>query len=201
MKQLLLVLAGSAVVWLGCFVPASLIAADRPEPGNRVKLPAQIQMTIIDDAAIHSATFQSNSQKIVSNRRGIFATYLKTRNKEYTAQKWRLVSSTDGGATFQTLFEETAATNPPVLETDAEDNLYLVRPDFIDGHAYLYRFLAKNDFREPVKTRIPGGSAGKYALAIDSHRSQLYYFAHNNTFHVLGLDGKVRSSFDLLSNR
>ena len=57
MKQLLMVLAGSAVVWLGGFARASLTAADRPEAGDKTMLLAQIQMTIIADAAIHSATF------------------------------------------------------------------------------------------------------------------------------------------------
>ena len=194
----LLFLVGCAAVEWGGFAPVELAGAGEPPMGIASEEPPLIQLTLIDDAAIHGATFQSNNQKIVSNRRGIFATYIKTRNKEYTAQKWRLVASTDGGESFRTLFEETAATNPPVLETDAEDNLYVVRPDFLDGHAYLYRFLASRDYREPIKTRIPGGSAGKYALAIDLQRGQLYYFAHNNTFHVIGLDGNIRSSIELL---
>jgi len=161
-------------------------------------LPASIEMSLIDEHATPYATFQSHNQKVVSNRRGIFATYLKSRNQAYTAQEWRLVTSSDDGKTFAALFSEVAASSAPALETDLEDNLYLARPDFVDGHAYLYRFRAANDYREPLITRIPGGSAGKYALANDLHRGQLYYFAHNNTFHVIGFDGIVRSSRTLL---
>ena len=157
---LLLVLVGGAAVELAGFAQVVLAGDGQPEKAVASDESSQIQLTLIDGAALHGATFQSNNQKIVSNRRGIFATYVKTRNKEYTAQKWRLVASTDGGESFQTLFEEIAATNPPVLETDAEDNLYVVRPDFLDGHAYLYRFLARGDYREPIKTRIPRDSAG-----------------------------------------
>ena len=61
--------------------------------------------------------------------------------------------------------------------------IYLIRPDFQDGHAYLYRFLASNDYRDPLITRIPRGAAGKFSMALDQKRRQIYYFAHNNTFH------------------
>jgi hypothetical protein len=107
--------------------------------------------------------------------------------------------SRDGGRSFATLFESTDATNPPILETDDQDNLYLVRPDFVDGHAYLLRFFATNDYRTPLVSRIPNGSAGKYAMVLDSARHQLVYFAHNNSLHRIGLDGVVRSSTNLLT--
>ncbi|MFH1269393.1 MAG: BNR-4 repeat-containing protein, partial [Planctomycetota bacterium] len=151
-----------------------------------------------DDEAVGYATFQSHNQKVVWNRRGIFTTHIRTRNEPYTAQTWRLSRSTDGGRTFSTIHEAVDATNPPVLETDDDDNLYLVRPDFQDGNAYLYRFLAEKEFRDPIVTTIPGGSAGKFAMIRDKERGRLYYFAHNNTFHVVGLDGEIRGKSQLI---
>jgi hypothetical protein len=159
----------------------------------------RIELTRVDPEATGYGTFQSHNQKVVSNRRGIFMTHIRTRNEPYTAQAWRLSRSRDGGRSFTTVYAETNATNPPVLETDLEDNLYLVRPDFLDGHAYLYRFLASDDYRRPIITRIPNGSAGKYSLMLDGARKQLYYFAHNNTFHRVALDGTVLSSTNLLA--
>src|SRR5262249_13794811 len=146
---------------------------------------ARIETTLVDGATILSATFQSNNQKVVANARGIFMTHLRTRNEPYTAQTWRLSWSRDGGKTFPHLHEATHATNPPILETDAQSNLYLVRMDFTAGDAYLYRFLSADDYADPKITRIPRGSAGKYAMVIDPGRHRLYYFAHNGTFHIL----------------
>jgi hypothetical protein len=157
-----------------------------------------VELACVDEDATHYGTFQSHNQKVVSNRNGIFMTHIRTRNPEYTAQQWRLSRSTDGGQTFTIIHEETNATNPPVLETDEAGNIYLARPDFLDGNAYLYRFLAEDDYARPRISTIPGGSAGKFAMAYDRARRRLYYFAHNNTFHVIDLDGNVLSSRSLL---
>jgi hypothetical protein len=166
-------------------------AAEKSRAESSTGLP-EVELSCVDDEAVGYATFQSHNQKVVSNGHGIFTTHIRTRNQAYTAQTWRLSRSTDGGRTFSTVYEAVHATNPAVLETDDADNIYLIRPDFQDGHAYLYRFLAKNEYREPALTQIPHGSAGKFAMYLDRGRKQIYYFAHNNTFHVIGLDGKVR---------
>ena len=159
---------------------------------------ATIELTCVDPAATGYGTFQSHNQKVVANRRGIFMTHIRTRNEPYTAQQWRLSWSRDGGQTFETLYEATHATNPPVLETDEDDNVYLIRPDFVDGNAYLYRFVAAANYREPTITPIPNGSAGKFCMVLDRARRQICYFAHNNTFHRVALDGNVLSSTNLL---
>lgn len=158
-----------------------------------------IQLTCVDPQATGYGTFQSHNQKVVSNRRGIFMTHLHSRNEAYTAQNWRLSWSTDAGESFATLFTATNATNPPLLETDADD-IYLVRPDFVDGHAYLHRFLAAENYGEPRITKVTNGAAGKYAMVLDAPRRQLAYFAHNGTFHLVGLDGAVRHSANLLKD-
>ncbi len=160
---------------------------------------ASFELTLVDDAAHGYATFQSHNQKVAAGPTGIFMTHLRTRNEAYTAQQWRLSRSTDGGDSFETVYEETAATNPPVIEIDGDGNLYLVRADFVDGNAYLYRFDAASDFGKPIITPIPNAAAGKYALMLDGARRQLYFFSHNNSFHVLSLDGEVQVTYNLLA--
>src|SRR6185503_9362908 len=138
--------------------------AGQPEPPKGLK---PIELTCVDSQATGYGTFQSHNQKVVANRRGYFMTHIRTRNEAYTAQHWRLSWSRDGGRNFTTLHEGTNATNPAVIETDAENNLYLIRPDFADGHAYLYRFRAAQDYREALISRITNGAAGKYSMAFD----------------------------------
>ena len=160
-----------------------------------------IETTVVDADVFHGATFQSNNQKVVRNSRGIFMTHLRSRNEKYTAQQWRLSQSKDGGKTFQTIYEATDATNPPVLETDAADNLYIGRPDWSDPaqlDVLLYRFLAAEDYREPRITRVPKSAAGKYSMEIDEQRGQVYYFSHSGMFIRFGMDGTVRSATRLL---
>ena len=173
-----------------------------PQAGAPEKLKS-IWTTCVDEEATGYATFQSHNQKVVSNRRGYFMAYLRSRNEEYTAQQWRLIWSQDGGQNWRILHEATNATNPAVLETDEADNIYLVRPDWGDAKwssntSYLYRFLGSNDYSKPLITEIPGSVHGKYAMEIDEPRGQLYYFSANNTFHVIGLDGIVRHVVTLL---
>jgi hypothetical protein len=193
--------AGSAssacLVALALLAPGGVGMADPP----RLRT---IETTCVDDDATGYATFQSHNQKVISNRRGYFMAYLRRRNEAYTAQQWRLIQSQDGGHTWRTLHEETNATNPPCLETDDADNVYLIRPDWgnaewAQNKSYLYRFLARDDYARPLVTEIPGSVHGKFALEIDLPRQRLYYFSANNTFHVIGLDGTVRRSIGLLA--
>lgn len=153
-----------------------------------------ITPVLVDDAVTVNATFQSHNQKAVENDRGIFLAYIRNRNEAYTAQQWRLVHSTDGGDSFETIYESTDATNPPVIESDAESNLYLAHPDFGSSDAYLYVFRASRDFRDPERYTIPNGSAGKYCMLLDAARGQIYYASHNGYLATLGLDGALRSS-------
>jgi len=156
-----------------------------------------IEVTLVDPEATGYATFQSHNQKVVSTERGIFTAHIRTRNEAYTAQTWRLSRSVDGGKTIETVYEATHATNPPVIEATPDGDLYVIRADFSDGNAYLYRFLKDAGFDNPAVSVIPGAAAGKYAAALDVERGRLYFAAHNNTFHVLDLGGKVLQSTTL----
>jgi hypothetical protein len=157
-----------------------------------------IKLTVVDDRAIAFATFQSHNQKVVSNESGIFITYVHESNDDYTAQRWRLARSTNGGDSFQTVFEATAATSAPAMETDKGNTLFLGHPDFLNGHAYLLRFANPDREFATATTELSGGSGGKYCLLLDEPRRQLYWFAHNNTFFTVGKDGNLRTKVDLL---
>jgi len=167
----------------------------------RASGPATVRLVCIDPDAIGYATFQSHNQKVVANSHGIFMAYLHWQNAEYTSQTWRLLRSTDGGATFSLIYEATHATATPILETDEEGNIYLIRVDNIWDHnasARLYLFSPASNFQDPRITEVPGGSCGKYAMRYDAARQQLYLFGNNERFHVIGLDGTVRGSVQLL---
>jgi hypothetical protein len=172
-------------VWLGL---AGLVHGAEP----------RIELVCVDSEAHGYATFQSHNQKVVSNAKGIFMTHLRTRGDNYQAQQWRLSRSTDRGKSWQTLHESTDPTNPPVIETDEAGNVYLIRPDFVDRNAYLYRFRASDGYRQPLITQIPGASAGKYGMEIDESRQVVYFMAHNGTFNVIGFDGKLKHGGKLL---
>jgi len=161
-----------------------------------------IDLVKVDDDATHYATYQSHNQKLVSNRNGLFMTHIRRRTEDYMAQQWRLSRSTDGGRSFTTIYEATHPTNPPVLETDEAGNVYLIRPDFVDENAYLYRFRASDEYAQPLISKIEGAVAGKYAMAHDPKRGLLYYAGHTFGDHMrfcaVGLDGEVQRSTDLL---
>ena len=62
----------------------------------------------------------------------------------------------------------------------------------------LERYLAAEDYREPHVTVLPGGAAGKFAMALDGRRRQIVFFSHNNQFFRVGLDGTLRWQVTLL---
>jgi hypothetical protein len=158
-----------------------------------------IELSLLDDYALAYGTFQSHNQKVVSTPHGIFVTHIRKSNTNYTAQQWRLSRSVDGGRSFTTVLEDTHATSAPAIEADRDGKLLFCRPDFLDGNAYLYRLDPSRPESGPQVSKLTGGSAGKYCLLLDSPRQQLYWFAHNNTFHVLSLDGTVRTNLTLIA--
>jgi hypothetical protein len=182
------ILVAGPVIGLLCW-PVAMRA------GNAAPVP--IALELVDDQAIAFATFQSHNQKVVSNQDGIFITYVHKSNSDYTAQQWRLAKSADDGKSFRTIYDATHATSAPAIEIDRKGVLYLGRPNFLDGNAYLLRATNLGDKVRMSTTELNGGSAGKYCLLLDEARQQLYWFAHNNTFFTVGMDGTVRSKVEL----
>ena len=179
------------IVLLLCGLCLCTLAEEKPA------FPGTVEIIRIDPAATGYATFQSHNQKVLQNQYGLFEAHIRTRNEEYTKQQFRLSRSIDGGKTFTTVYEATYACNPPPIETDAAGNIYLAQCDFENGNAYLYRFLAAKEFKDPEITTIPNGSGGKWALCIDLPRKQLYFFSNNNTFAIIGVDGTLKRQVTL----
>jgi hypothetical protein len=153
--------------------------------------PLVIATTVIEERGPHFATFQSHNQKVVQNKRGIFMTYNHSRDEKYNAQEWRVMHSADGGGSFTQVFASTDATNPPCLETDSADNLYVGHPDWVTSDVVLVRLLASENYQTAHRTRVPKSAAGKYSLVLDEPRKQVCYFSHSGKFIRFGLDGKV----------
>jgi len=163
------------------------------------------EITAVDPSAAAYGTFQSHNQKVVSNQNGIFMTYLKSDGVKQNLNPsiWRLMRSIDGGKTFSMIYESTNPTNPPVLETDKNNIIYLSHPDLLADDAFLYRFTPADNYQNPTITKIPHGSyggAGKYAMMIDESRNQLYYFSHNGYLNIIGLDGLVKKTIQLMTS-
>ncbi len=181
----------SASVFL-LFANAALLAEGAVQGGLTTA-----ETILVDDNAAGYATFQSHNQKVVSNKNGIFMTHLHSRNESFTAQRWRLSRSKDGGKSFSTVYESTDATNPPCMETDEAGNLFLARTDFKGADAYLYRFLAEKNYTEPLIASIPGASADKYAMVLDLSKRLIYYHPRH-FFYVLTLDGEIKNRVAVL---
>ena len=175
-----------------CWRPASAVS------GSTAPLPARFELTCVDDAAIAYATFQSTNQKVVSCAGGVFMAYNQSRDENYTSQTWRLMRSTDGGATFECVYRAAHATHPPMIEADSSGNIYLVHMDGHSGNALFYCFQAADNYASPLTSVIPGGDSGKYAMYLDEARGRLFYFANNRHFYTLGLNGEVLRAIQLL---
>jgi hypothetical protein len=160
-----------------------------------------ITLTLVDPTATLYATFQSHNQKVVANRHGIFMTYIRTRNEPFNAQTWRLLRSIDGGTSFSTIYEETAGTNAPALETDHDGNLYVMRQNYdVSADATLYVFRPDDDYASHATYAVPNGNSGKYAMYFDPARELLYYFSHYGEFYVIARDGQVLSQTQLITS-
>ncbi len=173
--------------------------------------PIEFKVTLVDGNASGSATHASNKQNIVSNSGGIFLTYIHHRLEQYEPTSkhygdWRLLRSTDGGETFQIIYEARHGTLAPAVETDEQGNIYLAHPDWndvTDGGLPLgpntpflfYRFAAVDDYKNPQITRIPNvPCAAKFSMAYDPARQQFYIATQYGQLLTVGVDGQLKSS-------
>ncbi|MFH1421354.1 MAG: hypothetical protein ABIH42_01355 [Planctomycetota bacterium] len=168
---------------------------DTPESG-KITLLREIEIITIDTGVTYYATFQSHNQKVVSNKYGIFMTYLCSREvspEDYNT--WRLLRSIDGGKTFTKIYEGTHNTKAPVLETDSNGVIYLAHPHYVDGNVYFYRFTPEKDFKNPDITVIHRAASGKYSMFLDEKRRQIYYFSQNNIFCIISMNGECKTKY------
>jgi hypothetical protein len=179
-----------------CFV-ALLVAAGgglaEVAPGLGV-----IETTLVDSNASYYGTFQSHNQKVVATPDGIFMTYSRSRvpaaTTDVEACSWRLVRSTDGGKTFQTVRESTHGTRAPVLETDEAGHLYMAHPDWNDPRMpfLFYRFTRGGDYSQPVIATVTNVACkSKFAMAYDGTRKRFYLAAQYGQLLTISPDGAV----------
>ncbi len=99
-----------------------------------------VHLTFVATSESAFATFQSNSQKVLSNSAGYFLTFLAADGGDTAPSTWQLMQSTDGGATFVRIYEESSVgSRAPALETDGW-YLYLAYPDWLTGDSYVLKF-------------------------------------------------------------
>jgi hypothetical protein len=164
--------------------------------------PVHIDPVFVADSTTNYATFQSHNQKVVENDYGIFLTYITS----FPSSAWHLVRSTDGGATFHTVYENMHVTNAPAMETDEAGNIYLIHSqnhDLFGSPALFYRFDAASGFGLAATSQIPGGSSGKFTTFFDRLRDQIYLFTFwdypTHNFFALSRSGSVLYSYALTS--
>src|SRR5215510_11334319 len=133
--------------------------------------------SVIETDVHRYSTFQSHNQKIVKNANGIFMVYVSYGTPDtFVPSHYRLRRSIDNGVHWATIFEETCGTHPPAIETDSQNNIYLVRSNYYtDTNGYLYRFLAVDNYASHTTVILPNGGGQKFSLLLDQARQQLYY--------------------------
>ena len=157
-----------------------------------------IETTLVDSNASYYGTFQSHNQKVVATPDGIFLTYSRRRvpsvPPDVEACSWRLVRSTNGGKTFQSVCESTNGTRAPVLESDEAGHLYMAHPDWNDPRKpfLFYRYARGGDYSRPFITTITNVACGaKYALAYDGRRKRFYFAAQYGQLLTVSPEGTV----------
>lgn len=164
-----------------------------------------LNVTTLASGVDYAATFQSHNQKVVSNQYGIFVTYLVTVVRpEQTHGVWRLARSTDGGATFQTVYENGEGTGAPVLDTTSSGSIYVayINWDNPNHSAQIVRFDPSTNYRIPTAVAtLVDAAHGKFAMIVDEARQQLYYVVttgYGAKFFIVGFDGSIRKNSLLL---
>jgi len=169
------------------FSKPSVAAPPHPVDLNRV--------TTMGDESLYG-TFQSHNQKVVANQHGYFVSYNNTNPDAPPGNELRLVQSTDGGKTFQTIYKERALTAPPSLETDEDSNLYLVNVDFSNGLTHFHKFSPESggSYKLSVSTTAPNRYATKKFSSFYSSVNKKIYFLTASNFIAFNLDGSVNSN-------
>ena len=91
-----------------------------------------------------------------------------------------------------------AATNPPVIETDADDNLYLRRVDWKYNNTSIDCFSSADDYKQPTTLELPGAAGGKFAMSLDPLRKRLCFITLDGVLHRIGVNGAMTPAVTLL---
>ncbi len=168
-------------------------------------VPQTVDLTVIANVNNTIATSNSYSNRFVSNDNGIFFTYLHETYSPIDAPwtgLWRLMQSTDGGNTFNSIYESAHGSPPPVMETDQNNNLYLSHPDWDDSNNpfYFYKFSAADNYATPVISTLPGvPNGGKFAMTFDEPNGKLYIGTQSGGLLTVDTEGNWLSNEQLLA--
>ena len=175
---------------------------------NRAVDYIDIPTTMLEPDAAMRTTGQSYNQSVVSNDNGIFLTYKVDENATYYATYY-LLRSTDGGQTFTQLYTERAMTITPTLETDADNNVYLMHLTNVEGVSdkfiQYYKF-SPPDYELSISNSFADSeitvNGGKMAMALDQKRNRIYFMAYMSPYlHSLNKeDGSHIDSIHLLTD-
>jgi len=166
----------------------------------------RIQTTLVDDSATHWAVTHSHNQKVLWNSDGIFMSYDKRRAEGRPLMRgtWRLMRSTDGGASFRVAHEGHDGYTTPVIENLPGDRIGLGFSNQDNGATEYYRFRHPIDSGPPDHVAIPDTNprrnGGKFSMLYDHARDQIYWLAKPNRLTVFKPDGKLVRHADLFAD-
>lgn len=85
----------------------------------------EITLTRLATGCSHYATFQSHNQKVLQTSHGIFVTHFTRYDQRAFRCRWRLLRSTDGGSSFELLYESglLGGNKPPCIEEGEDGDL------------------------------------------------------------------------------
>ena len=186
---------------------SGLFRVEATGSGRRETPATGMELTLVDEDAIGYASFQSHNRKVVATSDGIFITYNKRASSSYNNQTWRLVRSTDGGATFQVIFEGDHSGHTPPLEADSQGRLYVITthysPNLPLGEARVLRF--ERGANTPTTIAIlANGYSGKMCAVFDQSQNSLFVSCgrsgdRDNTLFVIAADGVLTRAVPLFT--
>ena len=150
----------------------------------------QVRFTKLASNAPFFATFGSYNQHVVDNVNGVFVDFLTSMTPGPnwangspldSHSDWQVLRSTDSGTSFTLVYTGRRQTShvPPVLDADAEGNLYVFAPQFnatTGADVDVLQFLAASGFGSPTKRSIPAIASDKFSSTFD-RRANRFYFA------------------------
>ncbi len=145
-------------------------------------IPYTVDINLVGTSNSHYATFQSHNQQVVSNENGIFVAYVSFIDRGEINNVWRLAQSTDGGATFTTVYQETISSRVPSIEVGENGDLYLAAAEMFNSNGtnaekhHFYKFEASNGYSAPtIHTETTNAKSwAKHSMTYDPIRQQVY---------------------------
>jgi len=131
------------------------------------------------------AIFTSHDQKVVENANGIFCTF----------NGIILDRSTNGGQTFVEVYNlgATNTTKAPTIESDENNNIYLIYPNPFGSATRFQKFTSANGYASPVvdKTFSQATSSSKYSSFYDQGRQRLYHATQHGYLFTFDTSGNL----------